>query len=142
MSASVNYAKLRVLVVEDETYTSNLICRLLRQVGVEFISTATNGKDGLMETVRTRPGIVFCDVHMAPMNGKQFLQGVRSIKVKDVDKTAVVFLTGDSDADTVNFAIEHHVNGYLVKPVSLSRLKDAIDKVVASDPGLLERMTP
>ena len=124
---TVDYAKLRVLVIEDESFTSDLICRLLKQVGVELISTATNGKDGLMETVRTKPDIVFCDVHMTPMNGKQFLQGVRGIKVKDVDKTAIVFLTGDSDSATVKFAIEHNVNGYLVKPVSYSRLKEAID---------------
>ena len=137
---TVDYAKLRVLVIEDESFTSDLICRLLKQVGVELISTATNGKDGLMETVRTKPDIVFCDVHMTPMNGKQFLQGVRGIKVKDVDKTAIVFLTGDSDSATVKFAIEHNVNGYLVKPVSYSRLKEAIDKVVISDNSLLERV--
>lgn len=133
---TVDYAKLSILVVEDDLFTRNLIRKILRDIGVRSISDCSNGKDGLMEVVRTRPDIVFCDVHMAPMNGKQFLQGVRGIKVKDVDKTVVIFLTGDADLATVRFAKEHNVNGYLVKPISLAKLRDAIDAVVLADGGM------
>lgn len=137
---SINYGKITVLVVEDEEYTRSLICRLLFQIGVRSVGQAANGKDGLMEVVRTRPDIVFCDVHMEPMNGKLFLQGVRSIKVKGVNNTPVVFLTADSNAETVLFAKEHSVNGYLVKPVSLAQLKERIDQIVATDHELQMRM--
>lgn len=133
---TVDYAKLSILVVEDDLFTRNLIRKILRDIGVRSISDCSNGKDGLMEVVRTRPDIVFCDVHMAPMNGKQFLQGVRGIKVKDVDKTVVIFLTGDADLATVRFAKEHNVNGYLVKPISLAKLRDAIDAAVLADGGM------
>lgn len=133
---TVDYAKLSILVVEDDLFTRNLIRKILRDIGVRSIADCSNGKDGLMEVVRTRPDIVFCDVHMAPMNGKQFLQGVRGIKVKDVDKTVVIFLTGDADLATVRFAKEHNVNGYLVKPISLAKLRDAIDAAVLADGGM------
>lgn len=133
---SIDYTKLRILVVDDEPYTRDLIQRMLRELGVRFITLKSNGKDALMELVRTRPDIVFCDVHMEPMNGRQFLQGVRGIKVKGVDLTPVVFLTGDANIDTVAFAKAHNVNGYLVKPVSMKQLKDRIDVIVAENPEM------
>lgn len=132
---TVNYTRLLVLVVEDDEFTRTLIVRMLREVGVVRVLTKANGKDGLMEAVRTRPDIVFCDVHMAPMNGLQFLQGLRAIKVRGVDQTPVVFLTSDAGASTVGFAKEHKVHGYLVKPVSKKQLKDRIDAIVLDDPG-------
>ncbi|WP_353859732.1 response regulator [Azospirillum formosense] len=138
---AVDYSKLSILIVEDDNFTRGLIRKVLKEIGVRSILESSNGKDGLMEVVRTRPDIVFCDIHMAPMNGKQFLQGVRGIKVKDVDKTPVIFLTGDSDLSTVRFAKEHNVNGYLVKPISLAKLRDSIDAVVSSNVGMTQWLT-
>lgn len=74
---AVDYAKLSILIVEDDNFTRGLIRKVLKEIGVRSILESSNGKDGLMEVVRTRPDIVFCDIHMAPMNGKQFLQGLR-----------------------------------------------------------------
>lgn len=130
--ASIDYSKLRVLVVEDDAFTRDLIRKVLKDIGVRSLSESANGKDGLMEVVRTRPDIVFCDIHMAPMNGRQFLQAVRGIKVKDVNRTPVVFLTADADISHVRFAKEHQVNGYLVKPISLTKLRDAIDFAIGN----------
>lgn len=127
---AIDYGRLLILVVEDDDFTRELIVRMLRDIGVTRLLTKTNGKDGLMEVVRTRPDIVFCDIHMAPMNGRQFLQGVRTIKVRGVDMTPVVFLTSDADAETVKLAKELGVSGYLVKPVSKKQLKDRIDAIV------------
>ncbi|AWJ87930.1 hypothetical protein TSH58p_30995 (plasmid) [Azospirillum sp. TSH58] len=138
---AVDYSKLSILIVEDDNFTRGLIRKVLKEIGVRSILESSNGKDGLMEVVRTRPDIVFCDIHMAPMNGKQFLQGVRGIKVKEVDKTPVIFLTGDADLSTVRFAKEHNVNGYLVKPISLAKLRDSIDAVVSSNVGMTQWLT-
>jgi len=129
--ASSIYPKISALVVEDDDYTRSLICRLLFQIGLRSVGQSSNGKDGLMELVRTRPDIVFCDIHMEPMNGKLFLQGVRNIRVKGVNETPIVFITGDSQVDTVLFAKEHGVDGYLVKPISLAQLKERLDVIVA-----------
>lgn len=134
--SKVDFSKLRILLVDDEAYTRSIIRGLLLQLGIRTLGECANGKDGLMELVRTRPDIVFCDVHMAPMNGKQFLQGVRQIRVRGLDRTHVVFLTGDAGADTVMFAKEYGVDGYLVKPVSLAQIRQRIEIVLAGDADL------
>jgi two-component system, chemotaxis family, chemotaxis protein CheY len=60
---TVDFSKLRILVVEDDAFTRQLIRKVLKDIGVRSISESANGKDGLMELVRTRPDIVFCDIH-------------------------------------------------------------------------------
>jgi len=128
----IPYHEVTVLVIEDESHTRLLIKRLLLQIGITSVVDAADGKAGLDETVRTRPTIILCDVHMEPIDGRMFLKTLRALKMRTLALTPVIFLTGDAQSDTVLFAKEHHVNGYLVKPVSLTELKNRIDAALQS----------
>ncbi len=130
MTEKSPYAGVTVLVIEDEANTRLLIKRLLLQIGIISVLEAGDGKAGLDEAMRTRPTIILCDVHMEPVDGRQFLKTLRGLKVRDLATTPVIFLTADAQTDTVLFAKEHHVNGYLVKPVSLTALKSRVDAVL------------
>lgn len=130
MAETNPYAGVTVLVIEDEPNTRLLIKRLLLQIGIISVLEAGDGKAGLDEAMRTRPTIILCDVHMEPVDGRQFLKSLRGLKVRDLATTPVIFLTADAQTDTVLFAKEHQVNGYLVKPVSLTQLRARIDAVL------------
>lgn len=127
---SSTYAGVTVLVIEDESNTRLLIKRLLLQIGIVSVVEAADGKAGLDEAMRTRPTVILCDIHMEPVDGRVFLKTLRGLKVRELATTPVVFLTADANTDTVLFAKEHLVNGYLVKPVSLTALKTRIDAVL------------
>ena len=130
MPTAEEYAALTILVIEDEPNTRLLIKRLLLQIGINSVATANDGKAGLDEAMRVRPTIILCDVHMEPVDGRAFLKTPRGLKVRGLALTPVIFLTADAQTDTVLFAKEHHVNGYLVKPVSLTDLKTRIDAIL------------
>jgi two-component system chemotaxis response regulator CheY len=130
VTAANPYEKFVVLIVEDDEHTRSIIKTLLRQIGVRSIVEAADGKAGLEEVVRTEPHIVFCDVHMEPVDGLTFLKLLRQAKAETMRRLPVVFLTADAKRDTVTFAKEHHINGYLVKPVSLGSLKARLDAVL------------
>lgn len=136
----VDWAKLKLLVVEDEDYTRNLTIQILRNIGVRSIAEARDGKAGLMEVVRTRPDLVLCDVHMKPMDGIGFLMGLREIKVQGVDATRVIMLTADAKKDTVMLARTQSVVSYLVKPVSLAQLQEKMMAEILSDPDMMIRV--
>jgi len=127
---SIGYDQLVVLIVDDEPHTRTLIKSQLRQIGIRSIIEAGDGKAGLTEVLRTRPHLVLCDVHMQPMDGRDFLKTLRAVKVEALRRTPVIFLTGDAQTDTVMFAKEHAVDGYLVKPVSLDDIKARIDRIM------------
>jgi two-component system chemotaxis response regulator CheY len=126
----LDYAQISILIVEDDPHTRALIRRLLLQLGVRSITEAENGRAGFLEVMRTRPTLVFCDVHMEPVDGRAFLKQLREAKLPGIAQTPVIFLTGDAQHDTVLFAKEHAVNGYLVKPVSPNDLKARINAVL------------
>jgi two-component system chemotaxis response regulator CheY len=128
---AVNYEDYSVLVVDDESFTRQIVRNLLTQIGVRRIHEAPDGKAGLLELLRVKPSLVLCDIHMKPVDGRQFLKTVRETKVARVAATPVIFLTADCLPDTVKFAKEHNANGYLVKPVSLAQLKQRVDAVIA-----------
>lgn len=137
---SIAYHRLIVAIIEDESYTRQIIKQILHQIGVRLFVEAEDGKSGLMEVARTKPDIVFCDVHMKPINGLQFLEGLRGLKVKGLDKTPVIMLTADSQNDTVALAKERAVVGYLVKPVSIAQMKGKLDQVITGTPRLAHLM--
>jgi len=127
---SSRYKDLRILVIEDESYTRHMITGLLRQIGFQHINEAKDGGDGFKETVRTRPQVVLCDVHMEPMDGLGYLGMLRDFKHPDIAATPVIFLTADKQQETVISARQLKVDGYLVKPVSLQTLKQRLDALL------------
>ena len=126
------YKGVTVLIVEDEPTTRDSVRGQLRQMGIRTITEASDGKAGLAEVARTRPTLILCDVHMKPVDGRQFLKMVRTAKVDWVKNLPIIFLTADANPETVAFAREFQVNGYLVKPISLKELKGRIDAVLKS----------
>lgn len=129
------YENLRVLVLEDETYIRQIICRLLRQIGFRLINEAANGVEGFKEILRVRPQVILCDIHMEPVDGITFLRKVRALGHDPLAQVPVIFLTADKQHDTVMAAKELRVDGYLAKPVSMNTLKDRIDHVLTQRQG-------
>jgi len=127
---SSRYKDLRILVIEDEYYTRHMITSLLRQIGFEHINEAKDGGDGFKETVRVRPQVVLCDVHMESVDGLGYLSKLRRFANTAIAETPVLFLTADHQQETVLSAKQLKVDGYLVKPVSLQLLKQRLDGVL------------
>lgn len=130
MALNDRYKGVTVLVVEDDPTTRASIKSQLRHIGIPTILEAADGTAGMAEIARTRPTLVLCDVNMKPMDGRQFLKMVRTVKVEWVKNIPIIFITADKNPETVTFAKEHHVNGYLVKPVSVNDLRNRIDLVL------------
>ncbi len=139
MATAIDYEKLKILLVDDEAYTRQIIRQQLHQLGIRSIAEAANGRDGLLELLRTRPDIVFCDVHMKPIGGLEFLRQVRAVKIAALAATPVVMLTADAGSETVGSARELAASGYLVKPVALNQLRARIDAIAGAIAGLHSR---
>lgn len=122
--------RLRILVVEDQPCMRQIIRQTLVRLGVRHIYEAEEGGVGLMMTVRVRPDLVLCDVHMEPVDGLGYLENLRDFQNPEIALTPVVFLTIDAAQETVMKSRSHAVNGYLVKPTSAARLRDTINRIL------------
>jgi response regulator of citrate/malate metabolism len=66
---------------------------------------------------------------MSAGNGLQLLQAVRTGKIKSLrPDSCFILITGTGDPEIVQVAAELDVSGYLVKPVTLEKLRAAIIK--------------
>jgi two-component system chemotaxis response regulator CheY len=138
--SKIDYSRLNILLIEDESYTRVITRRILNQIGIREVAEARNGVEGLGEIMRARPDIIFCDVNMASMDGFQFLEQFSTVTSADLDRTWVVMLTADSGYETRLKAQEHSVAGYMVKPVSLNQIREQIDTIIANDAELAARV--
>ena len=122
--------KLRILIVEDEAYIRKIIHQVLRRLRVGNISEAIDGDEAFKKTLMLRPDLIFCDIHMEPVDGIQFLNRLRALNQPDIAKTPVVFLTSDANQENVMMARKLKVSGYLVKPVSVNDVKKQISRTL------------
>jgi two-component system chemotaxis response regulator CheY len=125
------YRRIKILIIDDTDSFRTTVGAMLEHLGVPEVLHATNGLEGFAELMHARPDIVLCDMHMAPMNGQDFLHQVREAPDEWVRDIPVIFLSGDNNLDTIRGAARQHSDGYLVKPFVVHDLKQQIDITIA-----------
>ncbi|MBM4193562.1 MAG: EAL domain-containing response regulator [Gemmatimonadetes bacterium] len=151
MSASVAYApsglaSLRVLVVDDQEHVRRWVRRVLRQLGVERITEAEDGRSGL--SFLTAPGaaydVVLCDLKMPKGDGIELVRALAALGIQ----TAIVLVSMESARvlETSGLLAEEQglrILGTIPKPVTTEKLEPILYKVLegqgsppAEAPGL------
>ena len=117
-------AKLRIAITDDEAPARNRLRSLLEDIAemipIDVVGEAENGQK-LLELLEQRPAdVVLLDIRMPEMDG---LESARHLQKLD-DPPHVVFTTAYDDYAISAF--ELHAIDYLVKPIRLRRLHDAL----------------
>jgi two-component system response regulator LytT len=120
---------LKALVVDDEAPARSELRFLLAEAGgVEVVGEAGNASEAL-QLIRAIPyDVVFLDIDMPGLSGMQFAEALAELE----RPPAVVFVTAHSEHAVKAFEVE--ATDYLVKPVEVSRLRRAIERLVPSEP--------
>ena len=130
MTDTINpaFARLSILLVEDELFAQKLAVRVLNQIGVKNIAVAKSGTDAM--TILGYPNskfdLIISDWEMPEMSGLNLLKRVR----ETWPDMPFVMLTGKASGDFVLAAKEHGVNGYIAKPFAPNQLIAKIASVL------------
>ncbi len=118
---------LKVLVVEDDTVTAADIQHRLERFGCAVMETAETGESAIELAEREKPHLVIMDITLSGrLNGIDAAANIRlNLNIP------VIFLTGDSDENTVLRATAVEPFGYILKPVESRSLYVAIRMAVA-----------
>jgi two-component system response regulator LytT len=115
---------LTAVVADDEQLAREELCFLLgRMPGVEVVSQAGDGLQALDEIARLTPDVAFLDVQMPGLTGFEVARRL----LEDGTDLAVVFVTA-FDHRAVE-AFEVNAVDYLLKPVDVARLDQAVARV-------------
>jgi PAS domain S-box-containing protein len=130
-------AGLRVLVVDDEPDSNELISTLFISCGAE-VRVAGSAADGLDELIRWRPDVLVSDIGMPGEDGFAFIAKVRALdgglgRLPAVALTA--YATPEDRARIVSAGFLVHV----VKPFEPEELVAAVANVARGVPGIARR---
>ena len=115
----------RILIVDDEETIRLALGKFLRSRGYEVL-TADCGPAALDALDRQRFILMLCDVRMPGMSG---VEVVTQAAKKDGDM-AIMMLTAVNDAPTATEALSHGAMDYLMKPIELEDLNQAVERAL------------
>jgi two-component system LytT family response regulator/two-component system response regulator LytT len=116
---------LRVMVVDDEQLAREELCYQLERLGdVQVVAQAGNGFEALTSADKVEPDLVFLDIQMPGLSG---FEVARRFLERDGDSPAIVFVTA-FDQHAIE-AFEVNAVDYLLKPVDVVRLEQALGRV-------------
>lgn len=134
---------LRVVVADDEAPARSRLRDLLEDcaatLALEIIGEAPNGRVLIDLLQRTPADVVLLDIRMPEMDGVEAAQHI----LKMPDPPSIIFTTA-YDAYALQ-AFELHAVDYLVKPIRLRRLHDALSRVRSITPlrlDVLQQIAP
>jgi two-component system copper resistance phosphate regulon response regulator CusR len=107
----------RILLIEDETKTSQVLKQGLEENGF-LVELAFDGKVGLSKALASPYDIIITDIVLPFLSGHDFCKTIRKAGIE----TPVLMLTALSSTDDVVFGFESGADDYLVKPFSFKEL--------------------
>jgi CheY-like chemotaxis protein len=111
---------MKVLIAEDDLVTRTVLTRAAVKAGHEVTSVG-NGRELVERFGRLRPDLVLVDWKMPVVDG---IEAVRQIRELEGGPQAfIVLTTGVSDDAEASRAFDAGIDDYLLKPVSVSRLR-------------------
>ena len=130
---------LRIFVVDDEPPARNRLRDLLRdcseQLPLEVVGEAGNGQEALDKLSETPADVVLLDIRMPQMDGIELAQHLHKLP----KPVPVIIFTTAYDDHAIK-AFELHAVDYLLKPIRLGRLFDALNRARAAVPMHVETL--
>ncbi|MFQ5658723.1 MAG: two-component system response regulator [Candidatus Methylomirabilales bacterium] len=125
------YPNLVVLVVDDDPNCREVLARLLSKVARCRVVEAGNGAEGFNVVAAERPDLIFLDLMMPEVDGKEMLGQIRAHP--DLSDIPVIVCSAMDELDHVKGIIELGILDYVLKPYSLdtlfAKLKAALEKI-------------
>jgi PAS domain S-box-containing protein len=118
---------LRVLVVDDQEFTRDMVTAVFRRAEAEVYS-ASSVREGLHELREHTPHVVVCDVAMPVEDGFAFVRAVRALPTA-ARATPVIALTAFSRPEDREHALAAGFDAYLQKPVDPEELASTVLRI-------------
>lgn len=128
--------KKRVLVLDDDDYSRDLIVDLVAGEGVGEVSGADSVLAALEAIGRNPPDLLIADVDMAPVNGLELVKLIRCGETPAPASLPIIVVTGHSDDVVLGTALLLDVNSILVKPLRGDDLAVRLHRVWARPQGV------
>ncbi len=112
---------IRVAVADDDATIVELLCQSLTHLGHQVLFTATTGRELIEQSARLKPDLVITDIKMPDVDGLD-----AALEIYQQHPTPIILVTGYTDRQFIERAMENHILAYLIKPIRQAELEAAI----------------
>jgi signal transduction histidine kinase/CheY-like chemotaxis protein len=123
---------LRVLLVDDELETREIISTVVERTGAE-VKSCTSAREALTELVEWRPDVILSDIAMPDEDGYSFINRVRSLPQNEGGNTPAAALTAYARDEDRRKALAAGYQMHIAKPIGAGQLVTMIAKLAGRD---------
>src|SRR4051812_33131748 len=116
----------RLLVIDDETSILHAFQRAFRGDPALEVLTASSASEGFELFKLHKPHVVVLDIYLPDRPGMEIYQQIRACDAR----TPVIFITGHGTTDTAIEAMKLGAFDYLLKPLELEPLREAVRRAL------------
>jgi CheY-like chemotaxis protein len=122
---------IRILVVDDNSDTLDVIEVALAQFGAEVNAYAT-ATAALADLEQLSPHILICDIGMPEMDGYSLIEKIRSLPSKQISQVPAIALTAYARDEERQKALNHGFQQHMAKPFNPNQLAAAVADLYAN----------
>lgn len=120
--------QLLFLIVDDDKSSRELLNSILRTQFGAMVVTASDSTDALRKYREKKPDVIWLDIDMPDSDGFETLKMI----MKLMPEQYVVMVSGHSSVDFVKKSLELGARGFIVKPFSTGKVKEAVERYLAA----------
>lgn len=118
----------KILVVDDDRDTADLLQLQLRQIGFPLSSVAADGVQAIQMILEEKPDLILLDIILPYVNG---LEVARRLKANPRTRSIpILAVTARVMPGSREACLDSGCDGYLAKPYSLQELEAAVRKLL------------
>lgn len=114
----MNFSKQNILIIEDDLDTLNLMIEIFES-DFNRVYFSRDGEDAIEVFKTNRIDVILCDINIPKLNGLNTI-----IKIRELDYIVpIIVISAYSDNDYLLKASNSNIQGYLIKPLTLDKIK-------------------
>lgn len=117
-----------ILLIDDDEICRKPAAEALRRSKWEVIEAA-DGDEGVELAIKHRPDVILCDLLMPRSNGYHVCRAVR--ERPEIKDTRIIVISGRDFPSDRQSALEAGADDFLVKPIELAQLQEALQRTTS-----------
>ena len=119
----------RILVVEDDRFSLDILTRRLKDLGFQVNGAASGENARAYLQLESQPDIVLLDINLPDASGLDILTEIRATRTRQ--ELPVIMVSALSGSEVVINGLERGANDYVTKPIELPILVARIEGCLA-----------
>jgi DNA-binding NarL/FixJ family response regulator len=120
---------IRVMIVDDSTFSIAVLKRMLQKDGMEIVGTALNMSEAIQTAQELKPDLITMDMTLPDGDGIECSKEI----LKHLKDTKIIAISAMMDEEIIQRAKKVGIKTYLQKPVDQTDLDAAIERLFEGD---------